>query len=177
MAKADLWSMIHHERAALADDLATLSDEQWDVPSMCTGWSVRDVVAHLTASAKISVPGFFIKMAGSGFSFTRMQTKDIAVERGASTAETLERFRGQITSTTHPPGPTDTWLGEAVIHGADIRRPLGIAQSTPTDAAVRVAEFYKGSNLVVGAKKRIDGLQLTATDADWSTGSGPAVVP
>ncbi len=175
MAKRDLWPMIHNERAALADDLASLSEEQWDAPSLCAGWTVRDVVAHLTASAKISVPWFFVKMAGSGFSFGRMQQKDIAVERGASTTDTLERFRAQIPSTTHPPGPTEAWLGEAVIHGADVRRPLGIAPRTPTEAAVRVADFYKGSNLIVGAKKRVAGVRLNATDADWSNGSGPVV--
>ena len=175
MAKGDVWPMVHHERAALADDLAGLSEAQWDSPSMCDGWSVRDVVAHMTASAKITPPGFFVKIIGSGFRFNRMTAKDIAVERGSSSADTLERFRAQITSTKHPPGPTDTWLGEAVIHGADIRRPLGIAQPTPTDAAVRVAEFYKGSNLIVGAKKRIEGVRLRATDADWSNGDGPEV--
>jgi uncharacterized protein (TIGR03083 family) len=175
MAKGDLWPMIHSERAALADDLASLTDDQWDAQSLCAGWTVRDVVAHMTASTKINVPRFFIKMAGSGFSLSRMQQKDIAVERGTSTADTLERFRAQIPSTMHPPGPTDAWLGEAVIHGADIRRPLGIASRTPADAAVRVAEFYKSSNLIVGAKNRIAGLRLDATDADWSNGDGPVV--
>ena len=175
MTSTDTWAMIHRERAALADDLATLAPEQWDVVSLCDGWSVRDVVAHMTASAKISALAFFPKIIGSGFSLTRMQTKDIARERGTSNADALERFRAQIDSTTHPPGPTDTWLGEALIHSEDIRRPLGIHHDYGTDAGVRVADFYKGSNLVVGAKKRIAGLHLQATDADWSHGDGPDV--
>src|SRR6476660_3405775 len=164
--------MVHRERAALADDLEQLTPEQWDTPSLCGEWSVRDVVAHMTASAMITPPGFFAKIIGSGFSFTRMQSKDIARERGASNADTLARFRAQIPSTKHPPGPTDTWLGETLIHGEDIRRPLHIAHDYETAAEVRVAEFYKGSNLVVGAKKRIAGLHLQATDADWSHGEG-----
>jgi uncharacterized protein (TIGR03083 family) len=175
MAKADIWAMIHRERAALADDLATLTPEQWDQPSQCEGWSVRDVVAHMTASAMISPVAFFAKIVGSGFSLTRMQNKDIARERGASEADALERFRAQISSTKHPPGPTDTWLGEAMIHAEDIRRPLGIEHEYDVDAAVRVADFYKGSNLVVGAKKRVAGLRLQAVDADWSHGDGPQV--
>jgi uncharacterized protein (TIGR03083 family) len=80
-----------------------------------------------------------------------------------------------MASSKHPPGPTDSWLGEAIIHAEDIRRPVGISRMYPTDAAVRVADFYKGSNLIVGAKKRIAGLQLKATDADWSNGEGPEV--
>ncbi len=77
--------------------------------------------------------------------------------------------------TSHPPGPADTWLGETIVHGEDIRRPLGISREYPTAAVVRVADFYKGSNLIVGAKKRIAGLRLRATDADWATGEGPEV--
>jgi uncharacterized protein (TIGR03083 family) len=175
MDKAQIWSTIQQERAALADDLRGLSDEQWDVASLCEGWSVRDVVAHMTASAKITVPSFFMKLISSGFSFDKLQRKDIAVERGDSPADALDRFREQITSTSHPPGPTDSWLGEAMIHGEDIRRPLGIAHEYPTDATARVADFYKGSNLIVGAKKRIEGLHLQATDSDFSTGEGPEV--
>jgi len=61
------------------------------------------------------------------------------------------------------------------VHSKDIRGPLGIAHAYPTDALVRVADFYKGSNLIIGAKSRIEGLTLTATDTDWSTGGGPEV--
>ena len=175
MANAEIWPVVHRERAALADDLAGLSPEQWDTPSLCDDWSVRDVVAHMTASSMISPAAFFAKIVASGFSLTRMQTKDIARERGSSPEETLRRFRAQINSTTHPPGPTDTWLGEALIHSEDVRRPLGITHEYDTDAAVRVADFYKGSNLVVGTKKRIAGLQLKATDAEWTHGDGPVV--
>jgi hypothetical protein len=59
------------------------------------------------------------------------------------------------------------------VHGEDIRRPLGIAHAYPMDALTRVADFYKGSNLLIGAKRRIAGVTLRATDADWSTGTGP----
>ncbi len=78
-------------------------------------------------------------------------------------------------SSKHPPGPPDTWLGETIVHSEDIRRPLGIVHEFPTDAAVQVANFYKGSNLLIGAKKRITGLSLRATDADWSYGDGAEV--
>ncbi|MEY2475872.1 MAG: hypothetical protein QOG87_1187 [Actinomycetota bacterium] len=175
MPKPDVWPTIHGERRALAADLSSLSEAQWETPSLCEGWTVRDVLAHMTGTAKVSGATFLPKIIGSGFSLSKMQNKDIAAERGASPAETLANFTAEIDSTKSPPGPKDTWLGEAIVHSEDIRRPLGITRQYPTDAAVRVADFYKGSNLVIGAKKRIDGLQLRATDADWSHGEGPEV--
>ena len=173
--KAEIWTLIHKERAALADDLAGLTDVQWDTASLCDGWSVRDVLAHMTATAKISPGSFFGKLIRSGFSFNRLQRKDIAVERGDSGTDTLARFRAVVASSKHPPGPNDSWLGETVIHGEDIRRPLGIAHDYPAAATVEVAEFYRGSNLIVGAKKRIAGLHLIATDSDFAHGDGPEV--
>jgi uncharacterized protein (TIGR03083 family) len=78
-------------------------------------------------------------------------------------------------SVKHPPGPDDSWLGEAIVHSEDIRRPLGIRRDYPMEAVIQVADFYKNSNLIIGTKRRIAGLALHATDTDWSHGSGPAV--
>jgi uncharacterized protein (TIGR03083 family) len=175
MDKSDIWPVIHAERKALAKDLQALDAEQWQVASLCGQWTVRDVTAHMTATAKITPPAFFAKLAMSGFSFGRLQDKDITVEKGSSPADTLARFVAAENSTNHPPGPADTMLGETIIHGEDIRRPLGFQHEYPTEAVVRVADFFKGSNLLIGSKKRIDGLTLRATDADWSHGSGPEV--
>jgi uncharacterized protein (TIGR03083 family) len=75
----------------------------------------------------------------------------------------------------HPPGPLTAMLGEAVVHGEDIRRPLGVSREIPEETLVTVAEFYKGSNLLIGAKRRISGLRLEATDASWTNGDGPEV--
>jgi uncharacterized protein (TIGR03083 family) len=175
MAKTDVWSMIHVERRSLASDLASLSEQQWSVPSLCDGWTVRDVLAHMTATAKITPASFFPKLLGSGFSFTRMQRKDIASERGTSAQDTLSRFRDVAGSVKHPPGPIDTMVGETIVHAEDIRRPIGIKHTYPSEAAVRTADFYKGSNLIVGTKRRIAGLTLRATDTDWSHGTGPEI--
>ena len=175
MAKTDIWPVIHTERKALASDLAGLSEEQWARPSLCGGWTVRDVLAHMTAAAKMTPPGFFGKLAGSGFSFNALQEKGIAAERGGLPADTLARFEEVITSMKHPPGPADTMLGETIVHSQDIRVPLGIQHRYPADAVVRVADFFSGSNLLIGAKRRIAGLRLRATDAEWSHGTGPEV--
>jgi uncharacterized protein (TIGR03083 family) len=169
------WPVIHSERHALAADLQQLTPEQWDTPSLCAGRSVRDVLAHMTATAEMTPPKFLAKLAKSGFKFGAMTDADIAQRTSGTPAEGLAAFESQADTSTHPPGPADSWLGETIIHAEDIRRPLGIAHEYPTDAVLRVADFYKKSNLLIGAKNRITGLTLRATDADWATGTGPEV--
>lgn len=174
MAKTDTWPVIHTEREALASDLSGLPAERWSRPSLCSEWSVRDVLAHMTATAKITPASFFPKLIGSGFSLARLQAKDIANE-GSTPEDTFAGFESVLNSKKSPPGPPATMLGETLLHSEDIRRALGIEHSYPIEAVVQVADFYKGSNLILGTKKRITGLKLRATDANWSHGSGPEV--
>jgi uncharacterized protein (TIGR03083 family) len=173
MEKAEIWPVIHAERKTLAADLQGLTAEQWSSASLCADWPVRDVAAHMTATARLTPPAFFAGLAGTGFKFNRLQDKNIARERGSSPADTLAGFESIVNSSKHPPGPPDTWLGETIIHGEDIRRPLGIGHEYPAGAVARVATFFTGSNLLIGAKKRIEGVTLRATDADWTHGTGP----
>jgi uncharacterized protein (TIGR03083 family) len=175
MAAPSPWPTIHAERSALADDLDSLTDEQWSTPSLCGQWSVWETLGHMTATAKMTPARFLRKMAGTGFRFEPMFAKEIARETADTPADTLAAFRAAADRSTAPPGPVDTWLGETLVHAEDIRRPLGITHEYPPDALIRVADFYKGSNLLIGSKTRIAGLTLRAEDADWSTGSGPEV--
>jgi len=175
MATTNPWPLIHTEREALIADLGTLTDEQWATRSLCDEWTVRDVLGHMISTAKMTPPRFFASMAAAGFRFNNMNAKGVAAEATTSPADGLAHMRSHLKDTTHPPGPVESMLGEAVIHPADIRRPLGIAHEYPEEALIRVADFYKGSNLIVGAKRRIDGLTLRATDTGWTTGSGPEV--
>jgi uncharacterized protein (TIGR03083 family) len=172
---ADPWTTIHAERKALADDLAGLKDEQWNTPSLASGWTAHDMLGHIVATAKMTPPRFLGHFAGSGFNFDKMANKDVKTETAAGPAATLAGFNANLTSKKSPPGPIDSMLGEIMIHSEDIRRPLGIKHEYPTDAVVRCLDFFKGSNLLIGAKSRIAGLTLQATDTEWSTGSGPAV--
>jgi uncharacterized protein (TIGR03083 family) len=119
--------------------------------------------------------GFFGKFAGAGFNFDKFAAKEVTAGTTGGPAATLAAMRAAQNRTTSPPGPVDSWLGETLVHSEDIRRPLGIKREYPTDAVVRTLDFYKKSNLIVGAKKRIAGLTLRASDTDWSTGSGPEV--
>jgi len=175
MASSDTFQVVRAERAALAEDLDGLGDEQWRSPSLCGGWTVEDVVAHMTATATITPASFLPKLASSGFSFEKLQARGIAAAKGSSPAETLARFKAQIGSTKHPPGPPQSWLGEVVVHSEDIRRALGIPHEYPESALAELARFYQRSNLIIGGKRRVAGLRLQATDADFSAGSGPEV--
>jgi uncharacterized protein (TIGR03083 family) len=171
----DVWPVIHDERKALVADLKGRSGEDWATHSLCGDWTVRDVLAHMTSTTSLTPPAFFAKMIASGFSFEKVQASGVATNRGSSPADTMARFEAVVDSVKHPPGPVDSWLGETIVHAEDIRRPLKIEHRYPTEAVVRVADFYQGSNLLIGSKRRIEGLTLRATDADWSHGTGPEV--
>jgi len=175
MAASSPWPLIHGEREALADDLASLTDEQWATPSLCPGWSVRDVLGHIIATAKMKQGGFLPALARAGFRFNDMSNNLIAAEATAAPADGLAELRRHLTDTTHPPGPVETMLGEAVVHGEDIRRPLGIKRAYPPEAVTRSADFFRRSNLLIGSKRRIAGLRLRADDLEWAAGSGPEV--
>ena len=133
----DIWPVIHDERKALATDLKGRSGEGWATDSLCSQWTVRDVLAHMTSTASLTPPAFFGKLVGSGFSFDKVQEAGVAANRGSSPADTMARFEAELTSTKHPPGPADTWLGEAIVHAEDIRRPLGIEHHYPTEAVAQ----------------------------------------
>ncbi|MEC3982698.1 maleylpyruvate isomerase family mycothiol-dependent enzyme [Amycolatopsis sp. H20-H5] len=181
MAKTDsrletgTWSLVHAERAALAADLAKLTGEQWTTPSLCTGLTVREVLAHLTSAARLNPPRWLAGVIRCRFDFDKQVAMRLAEQLGASAGETLERFRGVVTSTTKPPLPVVAVLGETLVHGEDIRRPLGIRRDHPLETITQVVEYYQGSDLVVLAKGRIGGLRLVATDGGFTTGSGPLV--
>ena len=171
--KAALRAQIVLERRALADDLADIPAEIWDAPSLCTGWTVRDVVAHMTATARMTPAAFFPKFAGVGFNFEKLQARGIRDNLGPSPAETLRHFQNVTSNTSGPPGPPQTLAGEVVVHSEDIRRPLGIKHEYPIDLVVELADFFKKSNLIIGSRNRIAGLSLRATDSDWKHGGGP----
>jgi uncharacterized protein (TIGR03083 family) len=168
-----MWQWIHAERNALADDLDLIRDDQWSQPSLCGRWTVEDVVAHLTATAMMTPPRFLVSFAGSRFSFSVFADKEIGRHRGSTPRETLGQFRAVAARTTAPPGPGASWIGEAVVHAEDIRRPLGISHSYSMDAMRRTADFYSGSNAIIGSKSRIAGMRMEANDTDWATGAGP----
>jgi uncharacterized protein (TIGR03083 family) len=172
---ASTWSLIHTERAALAADLAELTEQQWATPSLCEGLTVREVLAHLTAGASLNTVRWMAGVIRCRFDFDRQVALRLAEQMGATAAETLTRFRRVITATTKPPLPVVAMLGENIVHGQDIRRPLGIERDYPVTTLTAVAEYYQGSDMPVLTRKRARDLRLTATDGPFTAGAGPLV--
>ncbi|MGW0515825.1 maleylpyruvate isomerase family mycothiol-dependent enzyme [Crossiella sp. NPDC003009] len=172
---AEIWPLVHAERAALATDLTHLTDEQWSTRSLCSELSVREVLAHLTAAANLNGLRWFAGVVRCRFDFDKQVALRLAEQLGDSPAETLARFRRAVTSTTKPPLPVLAMLGETIVHGADIRQPLGIRHDSPIGTLTRVAEYYRSTDQVVVARKRVEGLRLVATDGPFTAGEGPLV--
>jgi uncharacterized protein (TIGR03083 family) len=168
--------MVHAERAALLRDLDDLKDAQWDEPSLCVGWTVHDVAAHLVDTAHTTRLGFVVGLARARFDFDRQNARGVALHRGRTPRETLDALRAAAPRTSTPPAPLDSRLVEEVVHGEDIRRPLGMVRSYPQEAVVRALRLQaRTSTSFGGAKQLVDGVQLRASDADVSVGQGPAV--
>ena len=175
MKAADTWKHIHAERREMAETWTAMSPGQWTAQSWCQGWSVQDTAGHIVAAAEQTPPNFYKELASAGFRF------NVFTDRGARRLavvgpdELVRRLRARTSTTNHPPAPVMAMLGEIVVHGEDIRRPLGLKHQPPEEALVAVADSWKNSNLLIGSKRRITGLRLRATDTEWVHGDGPEV--
>lgn len=175
LTKSDLWALAHGERAALLADLETLTADQWAAPSLCDGWTVEQVVAHLTAAASIGRARWVASVLGARFDFDLHNLRRLTERLGSTPAETLDQFRQVVTSSTSTFGPVAAWLGEVVVHAADIRRSLGIEHTTAVAAITPVAEHFARTDFTVNSRTLINGLRLEATDGPFRTGDGPTV--
>ena len=172
----DVWSMVHAERSALIEDLKDLDDARWEEPSLCREWTVHDVVAHLVDTAETTRLGFVVGLARARFDFDRQNAQGVQRHRGASPQETLERLGRVASRRSTPPAPLDSRLVEEVVHGEDIRRPLGLTRSYPREAVVRSLRLQARTPASFGgAKELVARVRLRAVDADVSIGDGPEV--
>ena len=175
MTTADTWALIHAERAAMADTWEGLTSEQWAAASWCGGWSVHITAGHVLAAAEQTIPNFYKEFILAGFRFNVFAERAARRLAEVAPADMVRRLRARTSTTNHPPAPVVTMLGEIVVHGEDIRRPLGLAHTVDEAALVAVADNYVTTNLLIGSKRRIAGLRLAATDAAWTHGEGPEV--
>ncbi|HUZ39442.1 MAG TPA: maleylpyruvate isomerase family mycothiol-dependent enzyme [Streptosporangiaceae bacterium] len=172
---AKTWAMIHAERKALAATLEGLTPEQWGSASLCEGWTVGLLAAHILAGAE-QTPGHFLTgMMTTGFRFNALMERDARSRAQLPPDQIVDRLRQRTTTTNHPPAPVMAMLGEVVVHGEDIRRPAGLPGTVADGAANACLEMYTKASFPVGGKKRIRGLRLAATDTGWSYGAGPEV--
>lgn len=168
-------SLARAERGELADLLATLTPAQWDAPSLCAGWRVRDVVAHMFSYDALSLPGLVGRVVRGGFRLGRVNAAGVAAHAGHDPDELLALARRH----QRPRGLTTGFGGrialtDATIHHQDIRRPLGLPRTVPADR-LRVVLDFALTAPPLGASRRVRGLTLVATDLDWTAGRGPVV--
>jgi uncharacterized protein (TIGR03083 family) len=175
MKSEEIWKYIHSERADMAETLTTLTPDQWAASSWCAGWSVQDTAGHILAAAEQTPANFYKELASAGFRFNVFTDRGARSLASIGPEELVRRLRARTSTTNHPPGPVMAMLGEIVVHSEDIRRPLGQQHRSPDAALVAVADSWKNSNLLIGAKRRIAGLRLQATDIEWAHGNGPEV--
>ena len=174
---AQLTSETQAERARLVSLLADLTPEQWDTPSLCAGWRVREVVAHITMPFRAKPLSLVAGLAGAGFSFNRYADRDArSTAHEKSQAELVDLLRRNIANPWQPPGGRGAGaLSHDVIHGLDVTEPLGL----PAPPADRIALVLASG----GARQLryfgvdLEGQRLIATDADVSVGEGASAVP
>lgn len=162
------------ERGDLAEFLATLTPEQWEVASLCEGWRVRDVVAHVMSFDDVTVFGMLRRAVHARFA----DVNQVGVDELASieTAELLDRLRARL----RPQGLARTFRGrlallDATIHHQDIRRPLGKPRAIPAERMRCVLHDAVLSPELPGWRLA-RGVSLRPTDLEWSHGSGPEVI-
>lgn len=173
-----VWQAIDAQRLSLADLLDQLSDDEWRRPSLCAGWIVRDVAAHLTlqqvgAGAAIAM---MVRARGN----TDRAIHDAAHRRAAAwtTAQMIAEIRGMVGSRRHNAGVTyRETLIDILIHIQDIAIPLGRQHDMQPQAAATAASRVWTMRWPppFPAKRTMEGFQLTATDISWSVGEGPPV--
>lgn len=174
--------LLRVEREALIQTFAELTDEQWQQPSLCTEWRIVDVAAHLAWAPVLGPVAGAVALARNRGSLNRMIASTAVGWSSRGRDAILAQLRANLESGTTPIGmPTVAALADAVVHGGDVRRPLGQQRLIHADALGPIAHFVLGTpwpfNGVVGgnAAHRVAGVRLRADDADWSHGDGPEV--
>lgn len=169
----DLKSLARDERAELAAFLETLTPEQWEAPSLCEEWRVRDVVAHIISYEDLSARDVMARLAKGRF----MPKGVNAVGVGAAADRTPGELLAMLRERLQPKGLTAGFGGlialtDAVIHHQDIRRPLGVAREIPAERLLPALRGALNAPVIAGFW-RVRGMRLVATDLDWSRGPGP----
>jgi uncharacterized protein (TIGR03083 family) len=171
------WRVIEHQRRSLADLLEVLTEEQWEAPSLCAGWRVRDVAAHVAmAPQPPSIAGMLVEGARARGRFHTLN-HDTAVRHAARPTEQIVSELREFAATRRLPVVTNyrNILFDVLVHGQDIAIPLGLPLDMPVDAASAGAERVWTMGWPFWARRRLRRLRLQATDVEWSAGEGPEV--
>jgi uncharacterized protein (TIGR03083 family) len=172
----DTWELVDAQRKDNVALLEGLTPEQWATQSLCSEWTVREVAAHMSTPVNVNLPQFLGLLVKHRLSFNGAAAEEARVKGRKDPAQLVDDYRATIGSRRHPPfAKPGTVLNDMVVHGQDIRRALGLTASIPEERVRASLDFVKGQQPVYGAKKRVAGLKLVATDMDWTHGEGPEV--
>ncbi|MFD1931632.1 maleylpyruvate isomerase family mycothiol-dependent enzyme [Nonomuraea mangrovi] len=175
MDRDEVWQAIDRERSGLADLLDDLSEQEWETPSLCEGWRVRDVAAHLTL-AHIRPLTAVVELLRARGDLNRM-IRDTAVRQAALPVRQYGvLLREMVGSRKKVPGISDLEpLIDVLVHGQDIAIPLGRERPMPARPAEAAATRVWTMRGPFHAQRKLDGLELVATDCSWSVGRGSRV--
>lgn len=170
-------ALIRDERLAFADLLEGLTDEQWAMPSLCHGWTVRHIAAHLMIGPTGTMREFAAAMVAGRGRFAEAN-KILAVKRARREPEELiELIRGHADSEFTPPGLD--WrapLTDVLLHREDVTRPLGLPSDRSPVAWALALDFLVSPKARRGfVRPGLPELTYAATDLDWTHGSGRVV--
>lgn len=176
LSNRQVWQLVHAERRRLIEDLQALEERQWSTASLCPGWSVHDVVAHLVDTARTGRVGFVASMIRSRGNFNEANERGVGRYRAANPGQTLELFRQSMGLQLTPPAHRATRLVEAIVHGEDIRRPLGIEGDYPRHAVTEAINYQLRTPVAFGGgRERARGLCLLDAESQHSWGHGRQV--
>ena len=174
MTDTELQPLVAATYVALADVLDALPAARWDAPSLCDGWRVRDVVAHLTMPARYSEDAFMTELREDEFDFTRLSNRIASRDAKLPTGELVANLRDEALHRWTPPGGGDRGaLNHVVIHALDVTVPLGEPRQA-SDTAIRTVldDLTEGGGHAHFGTD-LQGRTLHATDIDWTYGSSP----
>ncbi len=172
-----MMDLIAAERRELADVLSGLSASQWRAPSLCDGWTVAHVAAHLTMPFRISEREFALGMEKAGGQFSEFSDAVASRDSQLPQAELVAALRDNVDNPWCPPGGGQAGaLSHDVIHGLDIAWPLSIEYPIPRQALITVLDLVvsQGGRSLFGFP--LDGIELQASDLGWSSGAGAPLV-
>ena len=171
-----LQPLVAAELSALADALQGVPEDRWDTPSLCEGWRVREVVAHMTMAARYSPEQFAEELRASRFDFGDLSNRVAARDAALPVAELLANLRSATLQHWAPPGGGFTGaLNHAVIHALDVTVPLGLGRLSPNPTIRTVLDGLTIGGIAHSFGRHVDGVQLRATDLDWTYGSAREV--
>lgn len=174
----DTFALIAQQRRAVADVLATVSEDEWASPSLCDGWRIQELAAHLTMPFRVSNPRFFLSLIGAGGNIAKVMDRFARAHSGESPEKLIAYLRDNAESRFVPPTfPNAASLNEIVVHGFDIAIPTGRHIEVPEDVSRPVLDYLVSSKVgyVHSTRGLAEDVHLVSSDSSWSWGSGPEV--